>query len=69
MKIEEFNRTYASRKYQLEFRGSNQENYLRLLDYAAEKEITTFSFPDRTADLPEQFLEFVKTLPDGDLST
>lgn len=69
MKFEEFNRIYASRRYRLDFRQSIHGNYLRLLDDAGNKQLAKYPFPDPTADLPEQVLEFVKTLPDGDLST
>lgn len=69
MKIKDFNLTYEARKYQLEIRHDKTgQCYLRLLDYAQEKEVTQFPFPDPTADLPVTFLEYVKTLPDGDLS-
>ncbi|WP_009633770.1 hypothetical protein [Synechocystis sp. PCC 7509] len=69
MKIDELNRIYLSRKYQLEFRVDKQGNYLRLLNTAQNEQIKKFTFPDPTADLPVDLLEYVKTLPDGDLST
>lgn len=68
MKIEDFNRIYASQKYQLELRQDKTGYYLRLLDDTQEKEVTSFSFPAPTADLPVDFIEYVKTLPDGNLS-
>ncbi len=69
MKIEDFNLTYAPRNYKLEIRQNKNGYYLRLLDYAQEQELTQFPFPDPTADLPVNFLEYVKTLPDRNLST
>lgn len=69
MKFEEFNRIYASNRYRLDFRQSRHGNYLRLLDDAGDKELAKYPFSGLTADLPEQVLEFVKTLLDGDLST
>lgn len=69
MKIKDFNRIYASQKYELEPRKAKTGQYLRLIDYAQEKEVISFPFPDLTADLPVDFLEYVKTLPDGNLST
>lgn len=71
MKFEEFNRIYAPRQYQLELRLDlkGQKQYLRLLDYEQDQQLAKLPFPDRTADLPEDFLRYVNTLPRGDLST
>ncbi len=69
MKIDEFNRIYAPRKYHLELRRDNKKQfYLRLLDYAQESEVTQFTFLAPTDNLPVAFLEYMKTLRDGDLS-